>query len=318
MHTREIHSVIGAGQIGSLLADELLSRGHEVRIARRGPAGPARPGLTWMRGDITDPAFAGEVCRGAAVVYNCTNAPYHRWEDLLRPLSRGIREAAARAGAKLVVLDNLYAVGRPPSAPFDEDTPLEPCSRKGEIRAELCRERFDAHRRGDLEVTCGRASDFVGRGATQSVIFNPRALARLARGKAVEVIGDPDMPHSYNDVADVARQLAILGTGAESWGRLWNLPAAWNRSTRELIDRFADHLGTTARLRVVPAWVLSAIGLLWRPISGMPEMIYQWQVPYVLDGSRFIDAFGDRATPIDEVIDRTLSGTPGKTAATAA
>lgn len=313
----QTHAIIGAGQIGSLLVDELLSRGLRVRVARRGPPGRGRPGLTWMRGDITDPAFADEVCRGAAVVYNCANPPYHRWDELLAPLGRGIREAAARAGARLVVLDNLYAVGRPPG-PIGEDTPLAPCSRKGELRAELHRERFEAHRRGDVVLAAARASDFVGARCDQAAIFSPRFFERLLAGKPVEYFGDADMPHSYNAVTDVARQLAILGTSEAAWGRLWSLPATWNGTTRGLIERFARGFGVDPRLARHKPWLISLLGLVIRPLSGVNEMIYQWEIPYVIDGSRFVATFGDDATPADQLVAGVVSAWSEKTAAIAA
>jgi hypothetical protein len=37
--------------------------------------------------------------------------------------------AAGRNGARLVVLDNVYMLGRPQGKPLDEDTPPRPCSR---------------------------------------------------------------------------------------------------------------------------------------------------------------------------------------------
>lgn len=314
----QTHVIVGAGQIGSLLVDELLARGCQVRVARRGAPGASRPGLTWMRGDITDHRFADQLCRGAAVVYNCANPPYHRWDQLLAPLYRAVREAAARAGARLVVMDNLYALGRPPG-PITEDTPLEPCSHKGELRAALHRERFEAHRRGDLELTSARASDFVGARCEQAAIFSPRFFERLLAGKPVEVFGDADMPHSYNAVTDVARQLAILGTSDLAWGQPWNLPPTWSGTTRGLVERIAAGFGIDGvALRRHRPWLMSLLGLVIRPLSGVPEMIYQWEVPYVLDGSRFVDSFGDAATDPADLIDAIVTCWSDKTAAIAA
>src|SRR5271165_6112972 len=104
-----LHVIFGAGQIGTLLARELLARGVRVRLVRRGTAGTAAPGLEWARADVTDAAQADTAADGAAVVYDCTNpAQYHRWDELLPPLKRGVLGAAVRAGARLVVLDCLY------------------------------------------------------------------------------------------------------------------------------------------------------------------------------------------------------------------
>lgn len=306
--TQSVHTIFGAGQVGSKLAHELLGRGFHVRLIRRGPAGAPTPGLTWMSGDVTDAAFADEAARGASVVYNCVNPPdYGRWHGVLEPLMRSVRGAATRAGARLVVLDCLYMYGSPDAVPFDEDTPMRPCSDKGELRAMLAEELFEAHRRGDVEVTTGRASDYFGPESPLSMLLHPRAVARLHAGKPVEVFGDPDMPHAYNYTPDVARGLAELGTRPEAIGKVFHLPAAWTGTTRALIEQCGTVLGAPASVRVVPKWALSAVGLVSPAVRAIRKMLYQWERPYVIDDRRFRTTFGIEPTPIDEALRATLS-----------
>lgn len=306
--TQATHTIFGAGQVGTLLADELLRRGLSVRLVRRGPAGAPRPGLTWMSGDVTDPAFADQAARGAAVVYNCVNPPdYGRWEGVLEPLMRAVRGAATRAGARLVALDCLYMIGRPPTSPFDEDTPMRPCTRKGELRALLVEEMFAAHRRGEVEVTSGRASDYFGPGTPLSMILYPRALARLRAGKPVEFFGDPDQPHAYNFTPDVARGLAELGTRPEAVGKVWHLPPAWRGTSRAMIARAGELCGRPAAVTRLPGWALATLALFSRDLRAIREMLYQWEQPYVLDSRRFEAAFGVTATPIDDALEATLA-----------
>lgn len=306
-NTQAIHTIFGAGQVGTLLAHELLTQGHAVRLVRRGAAGPSRPGLTWMSGDVTDAAFADEAARGAAVVYNCVNPPdYGRWEGVLEPLMRAVRGAATRAGARLVALDCLYMYGMPDAVPFDEDTPMRPCSRKGELRKLLVEEMFAAHRRGDVEVTSGRASDYFGPGTPLSMILYPRALTRLRAGKPVELFGDPDQRHAYNFTPDVARGLAVLGTRPEAVGHVFHLPTAWTGTTRELISRFGAAVGQPGGVRAVPRWALGALGVVSNEMRAIREMLYQWERPYVIDDRRFRTTFGVSATPIDDAIRATF------------
>ena len=314
--TQSLHTVFGAGQVGLKLAHELLGRGLRVRLIRRGPAGAPAPGLTWMSGDVTDATFADEAARGASVVYNCVNPPdYGRWHGVLEPLMRSVRGAATRAGARLVVLDCLYMYGAPDAVPFDEDTPMQPCSDKGELRAMLAEELFEAHRRGDVQVTTGRASDYFGPESPLSMLLHPRALARLHAGKAVEVFGDPDMPHAYNYTPDVARGLAELGTRPEAIGRVFHLPAAWTGTSRELIERCGVVIGVPASIRVVPKWALSAVGLVSPEVRAIRKMLYQWERPYVIDDRRFRSTFGIEPTPIDEAIRATLCSSTAAVAA---
>ncbi len=300
-----LHVIFGAGQIGSLLANHLLGRAVRVRLVRRGAAGAPRPGLQWAQADVTDAAQADAACAGAAVVYDCTNpVQYHRWEETLFPLKRGVRQAAARAGARLVVLDCLYMYGRPDTAPFDEDTPLRPCSRKGELRATLAAELFDAHKRGDVRATSGRASDFFGPNVPTAVL-GERFAHRLMAGKSAEMGGDPDQPHSYSYGPDVARGLAVLGLEEAADGRAWHLPVAWQGTTRQLVEALAAQLGKPARMLAVPDWVLRAMGLFNPAFGAAAEMTYQWKLPYLLDDSRFRKAFGVQPTPVQTALRET-------------
>lgn len=306
--TQRIHTIFGAGQVGLKLADELLARGHTVRIVRRGPAMAQRERLVWMSGDITDHRFADEAARGADVLYNCVNpTDYTRWHGVIEPLMRAVAGAATRAQAKLVVLDCLYMIGVPATSPFDEDTPMQPCSPKGELRKQLFEELLAAHRRGDVRVTWGRASDYFGPATPSSVLLHPRSLARLRAGKPVELLGDPDQPHAYSYTPDVARGLAALGEHDEAMGKVFHLPAVWTGTTRELLLRFGAAAGTSGALWRMPGWATATIGVFSPLVRAMREMVYQWEVPYVIDDRRIRTAFGVEATPIDRAIAATLA-----------
>src|ERR1700732_4224958 len=90
----ELHVVFGSGPRGSAVMNELLTRGHKVRMVNRQAKINVLAGVELVQGDATNPAFTREVCMGATVVYNCTNAPYTRWPELFPPLQAGIVEAA--------------------------------------------------------------------------------------------------------------------------------------------------------------------------------------------------------------------------------
>jgi nucleoside-diphosphate-sugar epimerase len=299
-----LHVILGAGQVGTQLADRLLADGLRVRVVRRGAPGPERPGLEWRSGDLGDVAFARAACAGAAVVYHVTNPPhYHRWAEELPPLGRAALEGARSAGAKLVVLDNLYMVGRPDKVPFDEDVPMRPCSRKGELRKRLVDDYLAAHARGEVRFTSGRASDFFGPGASAMSGFGDHLASCLRRKKPVEVFGNPDLPRSYSYIPDVARGLALLGTREEAMSRrVWHLPVAWQGTTRELVARIGAALGVEAKVRPVSDFMLAIIGVFVPMLGAIREMTYQWKIPYLVDDGRFRAAFGVEPTPADEAI----------------
>ena len=309
---KSIHTIFGAGQVGLQLAHILAKDGFQVRLVRRSTPGDAIKGVTWMQGDVTEESFADKACRGASVVYNCTNpADYHKWDTVLEPLFNAVRDAAGRAKARLVVLDNLYMYGRPERVPFGEDTPMRPCSRKGELRAKLVEQLWEAHRSGTVKVTIGHASDFFGPDTPNAAVFRPAFFGKLARGAAVDLMGDPDQPHSYSYTPDVARGLAVLGTHEAAVGRAWHLPVAAQLTTRELVEHFATATGRKAKIRKLPSWVLKTMGVFVPFLGAVAEMLYQWETPFLVDDSNFRRVFGVGPTPLSVAVEHTLESYSG-------
>ncbi len=310
---REIHTVFGAGQVGVRLARLLAAEGKAVRLVRRARPGPAIPGVVWLQGDVLDSDFADAAADGARVVYNTTNPrQYHRWDRLLRPLYRAVWNAAARAGARLVQLDNLYAYGRPPACPFDEDTPVAPLNSMGRLRAELAEELLDEHARGRLRATIARASDFFGPELPRTAVFRPGVLRVLVRGGRIHLLCNPDTPHGYSYVPDVVRGLAVLGRHDEADGRAWHLPVAARVTTRALLERFAARAGTRVTVRRVPRRLLRLAGSFVPVLRAVVAMDYQWEIPYVPDDGRIRRAFGVEPTDLDAAIDATLAAVGGR------
>lgn len=231
---------------------------------------------------------------------------YHQWPRLLLALGRGSLHGATRAGARLVALDCLYALGAP-DAPMREDTLHAPRSKKGELRVALEQLRTDAARRGDLSLAIGRASDFFGPELAYSA-WSERFFTRIYAGKAAECMGDPDVPHAYNFADDVARALVTLGEdpralgvhGRDGFSSIWHLPTAPAESTRQLAARVGRALNLEARVARVPRWLIKTAALFSPFMRELAEMTYQWDVPFLVDDSRFVTTFGQPATPLAE------------------
>jgi len=207
----ELHVMFGAGQVGQPLARILMGRGKRVRIVKRS-AGGVPQGADLLLGDASDLNFCVQAARGASTVYDCMNPSYyaHVWAELLPRYMENLIAAAGRNGARLVALDNVYMLGRPEGKPLDENTPPRPCSRKGEIRARVAERMWEAHRRGDVRATAGRASDFYGPGGTLTHLGD-QFWRPVIEGKRGRVVVDPDAVHTYHYIPDVAAGLATLG-----------------------------------------------------------------------------------------------------------
>lgn len=289
----ELHVLFGAGQVGQTLARRLLDDGRRVRIAKRS-RGSVPAGADLVTGDASDPAFCLDAARGASTVYHCMNPPYDArvWADVLPRYMENLIAAAARAGARLVVLDNVYMLGRPAGRPLDEDTPPRPCSRKGEIRARAADRLFEAHRRGEVRATSGRASDYYGPGGTLTHLGDQFWRPALA-GRTARVLVNPDAIHTYHYIPDVAAGLAALGTaGDDAYGGPWMLPCAPAGTMRALAARFSRHLRREIRLAGIPRWAVRAIGLAVPLVREAEEMLYQWDEPFVINDARFRARFG--------------------------
>lgn len=294
-----VHVVFGAGQVGPTLAELLRAQDREVRLVLR--SSRALPdGFEQVRGDALDPAFCVEAARGAEVLYHCMNPPYsaRAWATQLPVLQRNLIEAARSAGARLVVLDNLYAIGATGGLPITEDTPPSPVSRKGKIRARLAEDLLAAHGRGDVQAVIGRASDFYGpRGGMTH--FGSQFWKPVLAGRPGRVLIDPEAVHTYHYIPDVAAGLAALGTSRpEDAGRAWMLPCRPAVTARTLIARFAEVLGRPIRLARFPAPAVHVLSPFVPFLREINEVLYQWDSPFVVDDGRFRARFG--TLPADE------------------
>ena len=302
------HVIFGAGQVGTPLARLLVEQGHEVRVVKRSPGGiPAGAGA--VLGDAADPAFCTAAAAGAATVYHCMNPPYitKLWAERIPRYMGNLIQASARVGARLVALDNVYMLGRPNGKPLSAETPTNPCSRKGEIRAKAAQMLFDAHRRGDVRATAGRASDYYGPGGTLTQLGD-YCWPRVLKGSSGQVTANPDAVHTYHYIPDVAAGIATLGSAPDdAFGRPWMLPCRPAETLRDLVHRLAVPFGAPIPLTVLPGWMLSLLGVFMPTLREMPEMQYQWAEPFVIDDSHFRQRFGAQPEDADRAAAATVA-----------
>ncbi|HLK61211.1 MAG TPA: NAD-dependent epimerase/dehydratase family protein [Chthonomonadaceae bacterium] len=304
----ELHVLFGAGQVGQPLAQRLLADGKRVRIAKRSPGG-APPGAEIVQGDAADPTFCIQAAEGAATVYHCMNPPYDSklWAELVPRYLDNLIAAAGKANARLVVLDNVYMLGRPGGKPLNEDTPLNPCSRKGEIRARAAERLFEAHRRGEVVATAGRASDFYGPGGTLTYLGDYFWKPALA-GSTVRTFVNPDAIHTYHYIPDVAASLALLGSAPEdAYGQPWMLPCTPAGNMRDLARRFSRTLGKEIKLTSFPRWMIKTLGVFMPVMREVDEMLYQWDEPFIIEDRRFRERFPQEPTEVDEAAAATVT-----------
>jgi nucleoside-diphosphate-sugar epimerase len=302
----ELHVVFGAGQVGRFLAGRLVAAGKKVRVVRRSPTSVNVEGVETVQADAGDAAAVAEAVRGATAVFHCLNPAYSTavWAAELPRIQTNLVAACARAGARLVVLDNVYALGRPGGRPLSEATPPAPSSKKGEIRARVHLDLEDAVRRGDVRAVTGRASDFYGPGGAWTQ-FADRFWKPALAGRRVAMLPNLDQPHTYHYIPDVAAGLAALGgdPGAEGTFMLPCRPAV---TTRALAERLAAALGRPIAVSQMSPLLVTLLALGMPILREIKEMAYQWEEPFIIDDAKFRARYGDLSTPEEAAAKATV------------
>lgn len=301
----DLHVIFGTGPVGRGVMRELLRRGKKVRVINRSGKGSFPAGVELLSGDAADRQFAREASKGAAVVYQCLNPPYHRWPELFPRLQAGVIEGTAAAGAKLVSMENVYMYGPPFGKPLTERRPMTAMTRKGRVRAEMAQELLQAHAKGRVRVAIGRASDFFGPEVLESAM-GARVFRSALRGQAASVLGNIKLPHTYSYVPDIARGLVMLGQRDQALGEVWHLPGPETVTTREFLTMVFAETGHKPKVRRAGKPMLRLLGFFNPQIRELAEMMYQFQEPFVVEHTKFVDTFGDISTPLTEAIRATV------------
>ena len=298
-----LHVVFGAGQIGSQLARRLADNGHEVRVVRRSRAAVGE-GIEVVAGDAMDPGFATRAAAGAAVVYHCMNPSAYTkeaWSSEFPKFGEALIEAAIANGARLVVLDNLYAYGVTEDR-RTEETPRGATGPKGQVRIAWEERLREAARTRGLRFTVGRAGDFFGPGASEQSLFSPAMVEGLRKGKSAWLIGASDAVHAFSFVPDVVAGLEALGAaGADVEGQIFHLPVI-EVAPAELVERLARAVGSSARSHTLPGWALTALAPIVPLFKNLQETLYQWDRPFLASDAKFRGRFPEIGSTLDEAV----------------
>jgi nucleoside-diphosphate-sugar epimerase len=295
-----ITTILGAGgPIANELAAILAAARKPFRLVGRNPK--ALPGSEVCIADLADYEQAMRAVAGSSVVHLLVGLPYDLavWRDLWPKIMANTIEACQQAGARLIFFDNVYMYGRV-VGPMTENTPYDPCSKKGEVRAQIASMLMDEIRAGRLTAMIARAADFYGpetrHGVPNVLVFEP-----FAAGKKASWLVNAEVPHSLTFTPDAARALAMLQERESAWNQVWHLPTAPSPPTgREFITLAAEQFGVPPRYRVLNRPMLRIAGWFNSDIRESYEMLYQSDSPYLFDSSKFAREFGFSGTPYAE------------------
>ena len=300
-----LHVIFGTGPVGCWTARALRDMDLPVRAVNRSGSRPELmpERVELVAADLSEAQQAVKVSEGATALYQALNPPYHQWHKYFPALQAAALQAAKENGARFVSIENLYMYD--PGQPITEASSVAPRSKKGELRRIMADEIMEAHEKGELQAVALRSSDFYGPGVRGSA-FGEMVFGPLVKGKKAQVGGSDSLLHSFAYIEDVGRAAALLGTRGEAPGKIWIGPHAPALSQGDMVRMAGSVLGIEPKYTVISPAMMRVAGLFMPGARAMVEMMYEFTEPFIVDSTRFEEAFGLRPTPIETGIERTV------------
>ena len=248
--------------------------------------------------DVRNFSEVSKAVEGSEVVYVTIGFDYKLsvWQNTWPPFLESVIRACKDHGSKLVFFDNVYMYAKSAIPHMTEESPLDPPSKKGMVRKQLNEMIMKEVQSGALTAMIARAADFYGPDTDKSVLAETSAK-NLLKGKKAQAFGNIDKIHTYTFTPDAGKATALLGNTPDCYNQVWHLPTTKERlSTRQWIELIAEDIKVEPRIQLIPIWLLKVIGLFNTTIREFPEMLYQNQMDYVFDSSKFESRFGIKAT----------------------
>ena len=305
-----MQTILGSGgAIGVELARSLSTYTDKIRLVSRNPE-KVNPADEIFAADLLDQSQVSKAVEGSDVVYLTVGFAYNLavWQKNWRRCMSLVIEACIRHQAKLVFFDNIYMYDPDYLDGMTEETPINPTSRKGVIRAEIAAMILDKIREGTLTALIARSADFYGPGIQNTSMLTETVFKPLSTGKKANWLGSLQFKHSFTYTPDAGIATALLGNTADAYGEVWHLPTAANPFTgQEWVNAIARKMGVKPRCQAAPKWLVRIIGLFVPVMREMPEMMYQYDRHYVFNSDKFEKKYKIKPTPYLEGIKNIIA-----------
>jgi len=287
-----MQTILGSGgAIGTPLAKELAAYTDSIRLVSRNPK-KVNDTDELFPADITDAGMVDKAIAGSEIVYVTVGFNYNItvWRKCWPALISQVLESCKKHKSKLVFFDNVYMYDREFMGNLTEETPVRPTSKKGEVRAAIAGMVLDEARRGNVEALIARSADFYG---NRNSVLVELVVKNFARNKKAMWFANAGKIHTYTSSEDAARGTAILGNTPDAYNQVWHLPTDRTpRTGKEWIELIAGIMGKNPRYMVLPAWMITSMGLFMPLFREFSEMLYQYDRDYVFNSSKFEARFG--------------------------
>jgi nucleoside-diphosphate-sugar epimerase len=297
-----MHTILGAGgPVANSLTKVLSGAGEPVRLVSRKPI-ETSGSVTWVSADLKDITQLKNAIHGSTVIYMCAGLQYNKkvWAEEWPIIMQNIIDATRYEEARLIFFDNVYMYGRV-NGIMTENTPHNPASKKGEIRAKIAEQLMNEARSGNIRASIARAADFYGAESMNS-FFDSMVLARFAKKQKAMWLGNASTKHSLTYVPDTGKALYTLAKDPGSDNQVWHLPTASALTGREIIHLAAKIFDVKPGYMEVNKLLLNTMGLFNKLIQETAEMYYQYQYDYVFSSEKFESTYNLAPTGYGEGI----------------
>lgn len=300
----ELHTVFGAsGALGSAIVHHLHAEGLPIRAVSRDverAADVLPDGIDIMQCDATDGSSVMAAAHEATAIYNCMYVG-----DQMKAVTGNLLTAARETGATLVNPSNALVYGPLQEVPASEEHPQQPTSRRGVMRKEIDDMLLEAHDKGEIQVVIPRLTTFYGAHVAGTFIAGVFEAAKLDR-KAMW-FSRLDQPHNLIYLPDAAAACVLLATNDSAYGQAWHVPGAGPMTGGEFITKVFQAFGRPPKMITRGKTFFQLAGIVAPRVLDMVEVMYQFEQPFVLDGTKFTDAYTNfEYTPHDIGIDDTV------------
>ena len=305
-----MHTILGSGgTIGNELANELKKIGKSIRLVSRHPQ-KINEDDELVKIDLLKTAEVDQAVKGSDVVYLTVGVPYQTavWKQQWPKIVANVIIACKKHQAKLVFFDNVYMYDAQFLGDMTEETPVNPISEKGKVRAQIAQMIMDEVEKGALTALIARAADFYGPSIERNCILTESVFKPLSQNKKANWLMSVNFKHSFTYMPDAAKATALLGNTDEAFNQIWHLPTAKNPFTgKQWVEEIAKALGVKPKYMVAPKFVVSIMGLFMPIMKEIKEMLYQYDRDYVFNSDKFEKKFNLKPTPYLEGIQAIVS-----------
>jgi nucleoside-diphosphate-sugar epimerase len=293
-----MQTILGSGgAIGVELAKALTSFTDYIRLVSRNPKAINSTDKLFSA-DLTNTEEVLKAVEDSDVVYLTAGFEYKAkvWKSIWPLVIRNVIDACKTHKSKLVFFDNVYMYDSSFAHNFTEETPVNPQSEKGKVRAEIAKMILDEVSTGNLTALIARSADFYGPNIKKTSILTETVFNNLWNGKKANWLISLNYKHSFTYTPDAGKATALLGNTADAYNQVWHLPTAANPFTgKEWIETIVK-----PKSQVLPMFLLNILSLFIPLMKELKEMVYQYDRDYIFNSSKFINRFNFTPTPYSD------------------